>query len=107
MDGAPSVALTTTFWHGASLSQMPRGPSSTPSHQPFLLGCTYLLAEAGSNKVNGLENQLRTAREPLLARCDNAVPRTSTNRTFREAPARSGSLKILQIILPKQMLDKL
>jgi hypothetical protein len=42
------------------------------SHQPFLLGCTYLLAEVGFNKVNGLENQLRTAREPLLARCDNA-----------------------------------
>src|SRR5271170_4431435 len=43
------------------------------SHQPFLLGCTYLSAEAGFNKVNGLENQLRTAREPLLARCDNAL----------------------------------
>src|SRR5271169_1460512 len=42
------------------------------SHQPFLLGCTYLLPDVGFNKVNGLENQLRTVREPLLARCDNA-----------------------------------
>jgi hypothetical protein len=31
------------------------------------------LAEVGLNKVNGLESQLKTAREPLLARCDNAA----------------------------------
>jgi hypothetical protein len=53
------------------------------SHQPFLLGCTYLLAEVGFNKVNGWENQLRTAREPLLARCDGVD----------DARAASGSMK--------------
>jgi hypothetical protein len=42
------------------------------SHEPFLLVCTYHLARAGFNKVNGLANQSRRAREPLLARCDNA-----------------------------------
>ena len=42
------------------------------SHQPFLLVSTYLLAGVGFNKVNGLANQSMTAREPLLARCDNA-----------------------------------
>ena len=53
------------------------------SHQSFLLGCTYLLAEVGFNKVNGLENQLRRAREPLLARCDGVD----------DARAASGSMK--------------
>jgi len=42
------------------------------SHEPFLLVCTYHLARAGFNKVNGLANQSRRAREPLLARCGNA-----------------------------------
>jgi hypothetical protein len=56
---------------------------SALSHQPFLLGCTHLLAEVGFNKVNGLENQSRTAREPLLARCDGVD----------DARAASGSMK--------------
>jgi hypothetical protein len=43
------------------------------SHQPFLLVSTYFHGP-GFNKVNGLANQSRTAREPLLARCDNAMP---------------------------------
>jgi hypothetical protein len=42
------------------------------SHEPFLLVCTYHLARAGFNRVNWLANQSRRAREPLLARCDNA-----------------------------------
>ncbi len=41
----------------------------------FILGSTYPFAGANFSKVNGLANPLRTAREPLLARCDNASNR--------------------------------
>ena len=42
------------------------------SHQPFLLVSTYPLAQVVFNKVNGLANQSRKVRGPLLARRDNA-----------------------------------
>jgi hypothetical protein len=39
------------------------------------------------NKINGLSKQPRTAREPLLARCDNACRRVSGHRLrFPSAP---------------------
>jgi hypothetical protein len=43
------------------------------SHQSLLLVSTYLLG-AWSNKINYLTNISMTAREPLLARRDNAAP---------------------------------
>ena len=42
------------------------------SHQPLLLVSTYPLAGFWSNKINYLTNISMTAREPLLARRDNA-----------------------------------
>jgi hypothetical protein len=42
------------------------------SHQSLLLVSTYPLAGAWSNKINYLTNISMTAREPLLARRDNA-----------------------------------
>jgi hypothetical protein len=56
------------------------------SHQPFLLVSTYPLAGAGFNKVNGLASQSRTAREPLLARCDNARARQADHPSENETP---------------------
>jgi hypothetical protein len=48
-------------------------PALALSHQPFLLVSTYPVEEAGFDKINGLVNRSRTARESLLARCDNAL----------------------------------
>jgi hypothetical protein len=42
------------------------------SHQPFLLLITCLTARLGFNKFNGLGGRQDAAREPILARCDNA-----------------------------------
>ena len=47
------------------------------SHQPFLLLITCLTARLGFNKFNGLGIRQDAAREPLLARCDNATLRAS------------------------------
>jgi aryl-alcohol dehydrogenase-like predicted oxidoreductase len=43
------------------------------SHQPFLLLITCLTARLGFNKFNDLASRQGAAREPLLARCDNAL----------------------------------
>ena len=43
--------------------------------------------EVGFNEVNGLENQLRMAREPLLARCDNALPTPAGSKKRRRCAA--------------------
>ena len=45
------------------------------SHQPFLLLTTWLPIELGFNKFNALAPRQQAAREPFLARCDNALTR--------------------------------
>src|ERR1700733_7370004 len=52
------------------------GAPATPralSHRPFLLLTTCLAARLGFNKFNGLASRRNAAREPLLARSDNAA----------------------------------
>ena len=44
------------------------------SHQPFLLLTTWLPVELGFNKFNASARRQQAAREPFLARCDNARP---------------------------------
>jgi hypothetical protein len=61
------------------------------SHQPFLLLTTCPTARLGFNKFNGLASRQNGAREPLLARCDNAPP-TRTARTFAACLRRSRTL---------------
>jgi hypothetical protein len=58
--------------HGVRRARQ-RDAARALSHESFLLVCTYHLAGAGFNKVNGLAKQSRRGREPLLARRDNAA----------------------------------
>jgi hypothetical protein len=49
-----------------------QNPNRHCHNQPFLLLTTCLTARLGFNKFNGLASRQNAAREPLLARCDNA-----------------------------------
>ena len=50
------------------------------SHQPFLLLITWPFVRPGFNKFNGLANRQCPARDPFLARCDNAQLAKARNR---------------------------
>jgi hypothetical protein len=55
------------------IPELDRGrPVEALSHQPFLPLITCLTARLGFNKFNGLGSRQGAAREPPLARCDNA-----------------------------------
>jgi len=45
----------------------------TLSHQPFLLFTTWPVVRPGIHKFNGLASRQDAARDPFLARCDNAT----------------------------------
>jgi cytochrome c biogenesis protein CcdA len=68
----------------ALICSVSRSASGGPalSHQPFLLLTTCLNTRLGFNKFNCLARRQGAAREPFLARYDNAVPTRSSRDTF-------------------------